>query len=491
MRSIFQIFIWIFVCTQSMVGQSLDQVPLFDIKMLEYRGAFRLPTNTFGASSLSYCQGPIEYNPDNHSIFIVGHPHHQAIAEFAIPPLMVSDSIHLLNMAIDPIQEFVTVLDNTILSNPDGLNRIGGMCYLKNSSSAALVVNAYEYYDAPGDNITSTFVLGNANDLSSVNVGGMYALDNQAAHLAGWISPIPDSYSSLMGGTHIFGHSSGIPIISRTSVGPSAYVVDLSGAFIPSFSINLIDKLLGFSLANPLDIALSNENLTNNIWTHLSRAVYGFIIPGTRTYFTLGSSGGHNSGVCYKCTQNNGNLCGGYCAPDAQDYEEYYWLWDINDLLEVKEGLKNSYDVYPYDFGVFATNFGERSQEISGACFDPIEHKLYVTVANADTLQGIYSFPPVIEVFEIPKNLSTAIAAMDDAIEIFPNPSSNYFIIQGELDNFQLNLFDINGTVLLSQELAGSQKMVDISELSAGMIFIQLYNKMNQKLSLQKILKSN
>ena len=66
------------------------ELPLFQVAHLQYKGAFRLPAETFGASSTNYAQGPIAYNPDNHSLFVVGHAHDQAIAEFAIPELVGS-----------------------------------------------------------------------------------------------------------------------------------------------------------------------------------------------------------------------------------------------------------------------------------------------------------------------------------------------------------------------------------------------------------------
>ena len=157
-------------------------------------------------------------------------------------------------------------------------------------------------------------------------------------------------------------------------------------------------KLLDFSLANPLHEDLGNGTRTNNIWTHLSRAVYGFIPPGTRSYVTIGHSGGHNSGVCYKCTQNNNNLCGGYCAPDASDYYLYYWLWDLNDLIAVKNGQMNSYDVRPYDYGVFPSPISVT--KLGGGSFDPASGKLYVTLQRADRDQGRYSNPPVIAVYQ-------------------------------------------------------------------------------------------
>jgi len=63
-------------------------------------------------------------------------------------------------------------------------------------------------------------------------------------------------------------------------------------------------------------------------------------------------------GIGYKPTQSDGNVCGGPCPYDADDYYNYYWLWDVNDLLAVKNGTLNPHDVRPYDYGVFNAPFG-------------------------------------------------------------------------------------------------------------------------------------
>lgn len=71
---------------------------------------------------------------------IVGHAYQQVIAEFAIPELVNSTVVAELNMAADPIQPFVTILDRASDGNPEGNNRIGGMLYVsgpKGPGSAA------------------------------------------------------------------------------------------------------------------------------------------------------------------------------------------------------------------------------------------------------------------------------------------------------------------------------------------------------------------
>ena len=391
-------------------GVHAAELPLLRLSQIEYKGAFRLPAGTYGSSSLNYSQGPLEYNPANNSIFIVGHAHHQNIAEFAIPGLVKSTEIAMLPMAGAPLQSFTLVLDRATGGNPQSLDRIGGLEIIQTTYSEQLIINAYEYYDAPGDNSQTTLIARDSKNLASCTMEGYATFAGGAGHTSGWISPIPSGWQYALGGDYITGQSSGIPIISRTSVGPSAfsfYHTDLIETS-PIPQPVPTTKLLDFSLAHPLHDDLSNTSRTNNIWTHLSRVVYGFVVPGTRTYLTIGHSGGHASGVCYKCTQNNGNLCGGYCANDAEDYYHYYWLWDVNDLIAVKSGKKKSYSVRPYNYGVFPTPFA--TNVFGGGTFDPGSGLLYLTVQKADRQQGTYSNPPIVVAFSFDIEKSTTVA---------------------------------------------------------------------------------
>lgn len=388
----------------------LAKLPLLYLSDILYQGAFRLPASSFGTSSLNYSEGPLEYNSTNKSIFIAGHAHHQNLAEFAIPKIVNSKVLTDLQMASAPLQNFTSILNRATGGNPQGLDRIGGLEFINNGGDPQLIINAYEYYDAPGDNSQTTLIARNSDNLASSTMDGYHTFKGGAGHTSGWISPIPQQWHASLGGTYITGQSSGIPIISRTSVGPSAFSFSMADLINPSSIPNPVPttKLLDFSLDHPLHPDLYNTSATNDLWTHLSRVVYGFIVPGTRSYLTIGESGGHNSGVCYKCTQNNGNLCGGYCAKDAEDYYHYYWLWDINDLVAVKQGKKKSYDVRPYQYGEFPTPFATNS--FGGGTFDPTSNTLYLTVQKADRLQGTYSNPPVVVSFTFNNTIGQTVA---------------------------------------------------------------------------------
>ncbi len=384
-------------------GAALSQeLPLLEIQDFEYVGAFRLPSRKYGESDLNFSQGPIAFNPDRQSLFIVGHAHQQAIAEFTIPELVESTVLAELNMAGDPIQPFAAILNRASGGNPEGNNRIGGMLYVSGPDGPKLLVNAYEYYDAPGDNTVSMLVARDANDLAKSDVDGYFEVRGGPGHTAGWMSPVPEPWRSVLGGDFVTGSSSGIPIISRTSVGPSAFVfnpLDIVGKKPVSTPISTA-KLLDFSLAHRLHDDLSNESRENDLWNHLSRAVYGLIVPGTRTYATFGHSGGNESGVGYKIVQDNGRRTGGYSSFAVKDNYHYFWLWDVNDLVRVRAGEIQPHDARPYEYGIFRTPFADSSHRLGGGAFDASTGRIYLTAQKADGKQGRYANPPVVMAYK-------------------------------------------------------------------------------------------
>ena len=379
-----------------------DPYPLITINDLEYQGAFVIPGATYGESNAHYANGKIEYNPTNNSIYIIGNANQQAIAEFEIPELVNSLDINELNAASAPLQNFTKILDKT--SNPQNINRVTGMKLFGNQ----MMVNGLEYYDAAADNTDTTIMIRDVSGINASAVDGYYSM-NGKAHAAGWISQIPVEWQELLGGTYISGNASNLPIAGRNSIGPTAFIFDPT-LLLNSFTTKDIPAtpLIDFSLQHPLHEDQYNNDRDNDLWTVISRAQYGFIVPNTRTYVTIGSSGGHEFGIGYKATQDTGRLCGGPCSLVAADNYNYYWLWDVNDMLAVKNGEKFPYEVRPYKYGEFnipfqtdvRNNNATQMHAISGATFDYEKGLLYITIGGADS-RGAYSANPVIVAYKI------------------------------------------------------------------------------------------
>lgn len=382
----------------------LEKRPLFQIGNLEYVGGFRLPASTLGQSNATYSEGPITLGANGETMFVVGHARDQAVAEFRIPTLVDTMTVSAMNTA-SVVQNFSELLDRPATGNPQNMDRIGGMEYI----NGQLLVNTYIYYDAGRVGSHTTLVVRNAGNLASSAIGGYHGYDIEA-HGTGWISRIPTDWQDVLGGPYITGAASGLPIISRWSVGPSGFAFDpasmLSGA--SSSTIPTV-RLLDFSLEYPLGVGtqnvsdyLYNRDRRNDLWNHMTRAAYGFIVPGTRTYMTIGSNEGMKSGVGYKITQTDGTLCGGYCPVDPSDAANYYWLWDMNDLYRVKNGQIRSHEVMPYAYGSLdeaVPYIRNGFTPIIGGTFDEARGLLYVSLRRGDA--NSVSWTPLIAAFRV------------------------------------------------------------------------------------------
>lgn len=372
------------------------KLPLITKSDFEYIGGFKIPNNTYGVSRAGYSQGKIALGANRDTLFLVGHAQHQAVAEFSIPSLVNSPDTVTFNTATN-IQPFTTVLNRAPSGNTQGMDRIGGMAFIGRS----LVINTYEYYDALQDDTHTTMVLHEPGNLAGSSVSGFDGYDARA-HAAGWISPIPPEWQTVLKGSYITGDSSGKPIIGRTSVGPSAF------AFYPERSIALphspatltTTKLIDYNLARPIghtsgttEEYLYNTNLTNKLWTHLSTGAYGFIVPSTRSYVVIGSSGGHEGGVGYKITTDQGRLCGGYCAHQAADNYGYYWIFNLDDISRAASGEIQTHEIMPYEYGKFEIPINDAGpKQIIGGTYDPIGKTLYLVVNK----QGYEPIPTIL-----------------------------------------------------------------------------------------------
>jgi len=368
---------------------------LIHIDALAFEGGFALPAKTYGDSSLNFAQGVIEVN--GNSLFIAGHRHHDAIAEFNIPALVDSFQISELNSAGAPVQAFSSVIDRVATGNPEGLDQIVGLERVGDS----LIVNAIEFYDAPADNTTTTLVLDDADNLSNASVSALHRMQGRA-RAAGWISSIPSYWQNTLNAEYIAGNASGDPIIGRLSVGPSAFAINLPDNLTDATSRTIeATELQGFSLANRLHDDLYNDSRDNALWTHMSRARYGFIVPGTRSYLTIGWSAGHQTGVGYKPTLEDGTECPGFCPLSSSDTYNFYWLWDMDDWERVKNGDIQPHEIEPYASGELNLPYQTATyiNEVGGASYDEETGLLYISIQRANTVG--FDNPPVIAVYNI------------------------------------------------------------------------------------------
>ena len=361
---------------------------------LEEIGSFRIPLKAIGESNIGFAQGTLAVSKSGNSLFIVGRTDKQAIAEISIPRLIKTNRLQDMQFATY-IQPFSRVLNRVSGGNKQNIDRIMGMKVI----DGQLIINAVEYYDADARNTDTTLIVRDPNQLASSKVSGFYQLKG-AAHAAGWISKVPSNWRKKIQNDFIVGSSSSVPINARHSMGPSAFAFFPYGILDQSVDSGFVltDTMLDFSIKHPLHKDLNNDSGENKWWTEVSGAKYGFIIPNTDYYLTIGNSGGHKHGLAYKYKRPDGTVCGGSCPKDKNDYSNYYWLWDMNDLVAVKRGFTPAHYPQPVNVGPFTPNTPKLT--IGGADFDDRKHILYVLYRAIDTAQDRYVPTPIITAYK-------------------------------------------------------------------------------------------
>ena len=76
----------------------------------------------------------------------------------------------------------------------------------------------------------------------------------------------------------------------------------------------------------------------------------------------------------------------------------------------------------------------------------------------------------------------------NSSINIYPNPSSDFIIINNDSEHATLQLFDINGKLILTSRLSAKEKIVDISTIKNGLYIAKIISPNNVKTT--KIIKN-
>jgi len=361
---------------------------------VEYLGAFRALAG--GESNSNYAVGVLGHNSDSNSLYMAGHSHHNAIAEFEIPDELSLEEAAEDIVTANVLQEYMTILDKKLDGN--NTDKITGIL----SYEGNLLVTSEIWYDANGSNRDNLQVFSTSYALSSSSFNGMLQIDGGAT-AAGYMSKVPAELVDKVGSPYIVGWAANYSITSRYSQGPSLHTFDPQDAINAVIGVDkkieAIPRMV-FPLEHGKELVEDGTKYSLNIspiWGPLSKAKYGFIIPGTDLFMAIGSTGGIHSGIGYKITQDDGSLCSGQCTYEADDNYNYFWLFDINDIISADEPWLTrpiSYGKWshPYDKG------GRHS--VLGATYNEESSVLYISLREAGQV-GAYDRPPLIIAYNI------------------------------------------------------------------------------------------
>ncbi len=353
---------------------------------LVFQGAFKLPHGPIGASSFDYGGTVLAFNAVHNSLFIVGHPWQQDVAEISIPAVSPTNTTLASLPMTTVLQPFVDATEGTLAKVGDGQVQIGGLL----AYQGALYLSAFVYYDGSGTQTLSEYKTSPDFSVTGEVTGPFrVGVTAGAGYVDGYFGLIPPVWQATLGGPVLHGNCC-LSIISRTSFGPSAYVIDPAqlGGVTPQPAIPVVF----YPQAHPLDLWSATSSLFNG-----STQINGVVFPeGTRSVLFYGR---HGTGpLCYGEGTADPALVGKtapdgalYCG-DATDsskgihappYEHRIWAVDARDLAAVKRGERKPWEVKPY--AVWAIPFPlPGGTHATGATYDPATGRLFLAQDFAD-----------------------------------------------------------------------------------------------------------
>jgi hypothetical protein len=457
--------------TQAIYSQQI----ILDSINLEYIGSFRLPEDRM--EGYQYGGTAIAYNEANNSLFIRGHDWYQLVGEVSIPELKTTIDPENLNPAAI-LQSVSDISDGhlgEVGQNGSSIEGpvIGGLLVYKDK----IIGTNYIYYDAGNNAKLSHFTSGLNLNLNN-DFKGMFKVGSYpAGFVAGYMTYVPSEWQQQFGGTVLTGLG-GVPIISRTSYGPSVTV--FNPADMEMYNPVPATMLLAYTEQHPNLGQWENETNSNPIFNMTSQ-INGIAFPkGAKSVLFFGSTG---FGIpCYGLGTNNmsldrmnvpGETDVVYCYDPASDskgchaypYSAFVWAYYADDLINVANGTFQPWDIYPYKTWKLELPYGTEGQsEIGGVAYDSLNNRIFISQKNA------YGASPLVHVFQLDN--SNQISKSNEklhnyfVLQNYPNPFSSFTTISFNIPvngYYTLNILDVTGreiVMLLNCNLqAGHQKV--------------------------------
>ena len=385
--------------TQTLSAQSNPgTLPRIEFSNFSYLGAFRLPAQTVNGDSFSIGGRAMAFNPQGNSLFVSSRA--GRVAEVSIPSLGSSTDVNALPFATF-LQGFADPMEGHLSQiATDGVALEGLMIYGNKLYGTASI-----YYDAQNTQRVSHFARSLRLDEPSFQGWSQVWQATKQGFVAGQMAVVPSEWRAVLGGPAATGQCC-IPIVGRTSWGPSAFAFDPAQVGQATVS------------ASPL-LYYTGDHATLGPWDG-STPTYGAtiqmggmaIIAGTRTALYIGRNGtGPN---CYGNGTSDKTL-DGKVGPDgalwcydptstdkgshAYPYRYQIWAYDLNDFAAVKSGAKQPWEITPYGVWPFDLPTAEPTIKVGGVGYDAATQTLYLSQMLAD--RDGYSYRPVIHALRI------------------------------------------------------------------------------------------
>lgn len=235
--------------------------------------------------------------------------------------------------------------------------------------------------------------------------------------MSGWILPIPPGYQASLGGTALTGNGA-LSINGRTSWGPAA--TSFTPEDLGNVSIADGTRLIGYTGQHP---TVGHYNSPPGDLYNGAVKYGGAAFPeGYRTVLFFGRTPTDPSNYCYgEVTHDpalerqpvpgtNGTVI--YCYDPAASvgdkgttgypYTSRVVAYDVNDLIAVKQGLKQWWEPVPYASWTLSLPYGDDpiwnrslNKYITGVGYDPASNDIFLLASYQDDAR------PIVHVFHV------------------------------------------------------------------------------------------
>jgi len=345
--------------------------PRVERSNLVIAGGFRVPDENVNGVGFDYGGLVMAWNPSGPSLFLSSNT---SVAEITIPAPAMRALLDLPRASFRrPFVDLLGAHRGGI--GPAAADRLGGLLV----HAGRLIGSAYVYYDADNSQERSHFAyIATLSDPGSFSGWSRVWQSKRSGFVAGPMAEVPAEWQAKLGGTAVTGLCC-VPIVSRTSFGPSAFAFNPAQVGQPDVTAT---PLLYYTSDHATLGQWSGSNPTYGATTQIGGMV---IVPGTRSLLYFGSNG--TGPYCYGPSTNEPGRAGtmppeggeAYCydpasphkGPHAYPYNTQVWAYDLNDLAAAKAGRKRPWDVVPYGVWPLTLPLTPDAVGLSAVSIDP------------------------------------------------------------------------------------------------------------------------